>query len=140
SPTIACTSPRASESDMSVRAAVMPNTFDTERSSRTGWGTLISLADGVRGRRTGRGILALFSRRFHVVLIVDRERAHQDARGAGAVGICLDGVVTHPAGGEAVADFARDLVGGQCVGGVVGEVAEVAEAPQREFGRAAIHG
>src|SRR5690606_21174706 len=99
----------------------------------TGWGTLVSLARGGRGRRTGRGLLALLSRRFHVVLIVDRERAHQDALGAGAVGVFLDGVVTHPSGGEAVADLASDLVGGQGVGGVIGEVAEVAEAPQREF-------
>ncbi len=82
----------------------------------------------------------LVRRGFDVRLVVDRERPHQHALGALAARVFLDLEVAHAAGGELLADLTLDGAGRQQVAGVVGEVAEVDEAPQRELRGAAVHG
>ena len=53
--------------------------------------------------------------------------------------IFLDGEHAHPACGKGLADFTGQLAGGQTVSGVIGQVAQIAEVPQCEFRRAAVH-
>src|SRR5262245_15559846 len=75
-----------------------------------------------------------------VVFGVHRERPHHDAEPGVAGGVLLDRVLAHAPGGELLALDRVELAGGDAVGGVVGEVAEVDEAPQRELRCAAALG
>src|SRR5689334_22224128 len=106
------------------------------------WGYAPSL--GLRPERVAIARRApgapLLRRRLDVVLIVDRERPHQDAQAGLARRVLGDRVVAQPPGVEALAGLGLDGAGREAVGRVVGQVAEVDEAPEGELGRAAVLG
>src|SRR5258708_6575654 len=74
-----------------------------------------------------------------VRLVVDREATHEDAEALAAGRILNDCILAHPAGLELRPFLRLEIACGEHVGGVVGEVAEVDEAPQRKRRRAAVH-
>src|SRR5580704_8082584 len=71
----------------------------------------------------------LFRRRFYVVLVVDSERSHQDAIAVGAGRIFFDRIFTHTTSFERFTHLAFHLACRQQIGGVIRQVAEVAEVP-----------
>src|SRR5271163_467958 len=91
-------------------------------------------------RKSGRAGILLLRRRFDVVLVVDRERSHQHSEALGPRRILGDRVFAHPPGLELRALLGLEGAGREQVRGVIGEIAEIDEAPQSELRRTAVLG
>src|ERR1700693_1477742 len=116
-----------------LSALTAPKFFEISRISSADEITepsITMLAKRCAGSLRGRTYLEqLLRRRFYVVLVVDSERSHQDAVAVGAGRIFFDRIFTHPTSFERFAHLAFHLACRQQIGGVIGQIAEVAEVP-----------